>query len=220
MAKPNDAPPPDDNIVDADPDPIAERAAHLMHRAAEEAAFAREQSRFAQKTLDYSTDLDEEGQTDESEEYMREGTALMAAANQHMDRALEEDAEVKRLLEGKRHDMSRALSIMPDQNLYTLHDAVSAVREYVGSLSDLQIYDLGHAAHQSPAAVKAQCDVVVATGHHIEITLVSIEQVRRDPYSLAKQLVTFITIAMEFAKYLPKLHELMGTLWQVLASFH
>jgi hypothetical protein len=223
MASQRNTPPDDNNadrVVDADPDPITVRAAQLIRKAAANAAFARAKARFADKELLHAQFLSDEGQGEEADVFTNEAIKLMEESDRIMDQALEEDEEVKQLLDGRRREVSQALTEMPNQSLLTLRDAVSSVREFVENLSDLEIHTLSHASHQSEAMVKHQRDVVVTTGQHIEITLISIEQVRRNPNALAKQLMTFITIALEFANYLPKLHEMVSQLGRLLLQFH
>lgn len=206
--------------MDADPDPVTERAAHLLRRAAAHAAFARAARRLAETELAYGQALDDEGQEGDGETVTDDAIMLMEEADVYMAQALAEDKEVKHLLESRRNEVSQALMQMPDLSLLTLRDAVNSVRVYFENMSDAEVLVLSQATHQTESVVKHQRDVVVTTGQHIEITLISNQQVRRDPGGLAKQLMTFITIALGFANYLPKLLELMNDLGRLLRQFH
>ncbi len=209
-----------DNIIDAEPDPVAIEVAHLLRRAAAHAAIARAQQRFATTEAAYGQELNDDGMDDDGDAVTSDAIHLMDDAEHFLEQALAEKHEARALLEKRRREVSLALREMPNQNLLTLRDSVESVRQYIEGMSESDVRTIIEQSHQSENIIQHERDVAVTTGQHIEIILINIEEVRRDPNTLGKQLMTFITLALGFANYLPKLMELVNQLGRVLQQFH
>lgn len=210
---------PQDTIVEADPDPNAARAAQLDSEDSEDAEFAQAEADFARKERLHARHLVEEGKVAEGEQYAHDAIDRMRDANTIMAHVQRGDAEVDRLRDAKHHELSLAVREMPDQSLMTLRDAVSAVRAYAENLTEGDVRKLSRVALLSEDVIEQKRQIILTTGVNIEITLNSVEQVRRDPYSLVRELVTFTTVAMELASHLPKLLDLINEFGRVLLQF-
>ena len=207
-------------VVEAAPDPDLARAAQLESQDSENAEFAEAEAKFAQKERIHAQHLMAEGNIADGARYAHDAVAHMHDAQSVMDHVDTDDATVEQLRDKKQRELSLSVREMSAQNLMTLRDAVSAVREYVENMSELDIRKLSHAAQLSDVVVEQKRQIILNTGTNIEITLNSVEQAHHEPYALVKDLVTFTTIAMELATHLPKLLELLKAFGQILLQFH
>jgi hypothetical protein len=207
-------------VVEADPDPNAARAEQLDRANAEKAEFAKAEAEFAKKEFEHGEHLVSEGKEQEGTAYEHDATSHMQDARHIMDDASSGDREVDRMRETRRKELSLMVAAMPDQTLFTLRDAVSSVRSYVENMTELDTRMLTLAMRLSDEVVEQQRLIVIATGQNIEFTLNSIEQSRRDAPGLVRDLVTFMTITIEFATHLPQLMALVNEFGRLLLQFH
>lgn len=211
---------PDQNrVVDADQDPTSAKIERLEHDAREETKLAQAEARFADLERRVGRDLMRDGREEE-------GVALIHDAAGHFNKAAdvlnhvdEEIVAADRLRDEKRHALSRDLRKWDDQRLITLRDVVHSVRAHVELMSDLDIRKIVRASEFSEEEIARKRETIVECGQTIEITLNEFSTVRRDPYALIKDLMTFTTIVYELAHYLPSLMEKLSEFGRLLLQF-
>lgn len=207
-------------VVDADVDPRTAKIERIENESATEAEFAEAEAEFARRQYDMGGDLIKDGKVQDGNSlrhnaslHMRDAATIMAHADQH-------EKEAERLREDKRHELSRELREWSDQSLITLRDAVSSVRTYVEQMTDFDVRKVLRASDLSEDDIAHRRDVIIDYGQIIEVTLNSVTQARHDPYTLVKYLVTFTTLTLELARYLPPLMEKMNEFGRLLLQFH
>lgn len=207
-------------VVDADADPKANQIERMENESAAEIAFAEAAAEFARHEYDVGGDLIKEGKAQDGAELRRDATRRMNDAAAIMAQADEHEKHAEKIREVKRRELSRELRDWSDQSLLTLRDAVSEVRAYVEQMTDLDIRKVLRASDLSDDDIAQKRDIIIEYGQTIEISLNSVEQARHDPYTLVRHLVTFTTIALELARYLPPLMEKMNEFGRLLLQFH
>ncbi|HZC06778.1 MAG TPA: hypothetical protein VE338_14170 [Ktedonobacterales bacterium] len=207
-------------IVDADSEPGAQRAEDLERDDNEDTQLAQELAEVAIKLQAHAAHETEAGKKQAGHDLRHEALMIARVANHLLDEVGQGDKEVERLLEGQRQDVSQALVHAPNQSLFTLRDAVDKVQTYVAHLSELEVVKLSKTTGQSEVVVEQKRSVIIAVGEHIDVTLNNIEQARKDPNALARDLMMFFSIAWDLAQHLPKLLEMMNELAEFLSHFH
>lgn len=206
-------------IVDAEQDPTTTKIERLETEANEETRFAQAEARFAHWEQVVGSDRIREGDIQAGNALIHDAAVRMDDAAHVMEYADKEIVEAERLREDKRHELSRDLRKWDDQRLITLKDAVRSVRTYVEEMSDLDIRKIVRASDFTEDEVTRKRETIIEYGQTIEITLNEFNTVRRDPFALIKDLMTFTTFVYELAHYLPSLMEKLSEFGKLLLQF-
>ena len=217
--QPNDDLNDPNRIVDAEQDPTTTKIERLETEANEETRFAQAEARFAHWEHEVGAERIREGDIQVGNALIHDAAGRMDDAAHVMEYADKEIVEAERLREEKRHALSRDLRKWDDQRLITLKDAVRSVRTYVMEMSDLDIRKIVRSSDFTEDEVTRKRETIIEYGQTIEITLNEFNTVRRDPFALIKELMTFTTFVYELAHYLPSLMEKLSEFGRLLLQF-
>lgn len=210
----------DDNIVDADPDPVTIRITQAQHAADEDASFAKAEAAFAAQEHQHAQRLREERRDAEADRYEHDAQARMTDAHDVMQQANREAAEANTLREQQTQRLAVVLRELPSQSLASLATAVGEVRRYVQNLTPAEKLKVGLAGHLNEHQIEELREHIVVTGFAIEQALSSGERTKANAVHVVEDLVAFVAAVMTLADHLPSLMDLIQRFGQTLSQFH
>lgn len=209
-----------DDIVDAEPDPITVEIAHSQQTADEEASFAKAEAGFSTQEHRHADQLRTEGRWLEAESYDGDARERMLDAQRVMQEANAAEQAANKFREEKKHRLALDLQQMSNQSLASLRTAVVDVRAFVQNLTPADKLKVGLRTGFDEQRIEELRERVIVTGYAIEQALTSEEDVRRDAQRIIIDLVTFTAAVMTIADHIPALMDLVRHFGQLLLQFH
>jgi hypothetical protein len=210
----------DQNIIEADEDPLVKRIQHERELDDEEAGFAAREAEFAAAAEQRARHLHEEHRDLEAQQIHSEAEWLMDDAIHNMQEVNRREAEVIALEAQRKQQLSLTLREMPRQSLQTLRGAVARVAEYVEHLTPEDKLSIGLNANMDAAHIEEIRAEIVVRGQTLDRWLASEHQVRHNPIAVIEELVAFTAAVMTIADHFEPLLKLAREFGQLLLQFH